>query len=61
MAELRPERTDLKPEGADLRSERASLKPERPDQGGEDRQTPCILQDLVPFEAVVQTADLSVS
>ena len=59
MAELRPERTDLKPEGADLRSERASLKPERPDQGGEDRQTPCVLQD--PFEAVVQTADLSVS
>ena len=54
-AELRPERTDLKPERADLRSERPNLKPERPDQGGEDRQTPCVLQDLV------QTADLSVS
>ena len=57
-AELRLERIDLKPERADSMSD---LKPKRPDRGGQDRQTPCVLQDLVPFEVVVQTANLSVS
>ena len=39
----------MKPERADWRS----------DQGGDDRQTPCVLQNLAPFEAVVLTDSFS--
>ena len=55
---LRPERPDLRPERPDLRPERPVLRPERldlrPDEGGMNKQTPCVLQDFVPFRATAQ-------
>ena len=48
---------------ADLRPERLDLRPEGPDEGGTDKQTneqtnkrksPCVLQDFVPFGAAAQ-------
>ena len=59
---LRPERLDLRPERPDLRSQRPDLRLEGPDGGGMNKQTderksPCVLQDIVPFGAAAQKAD----
>ena len=55
--DLRPDGPDFKPERPDLRLERPDLRPERPDGGGDgrtnertdERKSPCVLQDFVPF------------
>ena len=61
--DLRPERLDLRPERLDLGPERLDLRPERSDEGGTNRQmdermderkSPCVLQDFVPFGAAAQ-------
>ena len=66
--DLMPERPDLRPIRSYLRPEWPDLRPERPGQGGDgqtdgwtDRrmdgwanETPCVLQDFVPFGAAVQ-------
>ena len=58
---MRLERPHLRPERPDLRLERPDLKPERPDGGDghtngqtDERKSPCVLQDFVPFEAAAQ-------
>ena len=58
MRSERPERPDLRPERPDLRPERPDLRPERPDRGGDgqtdERKSPCVQQDFVPFGAAAQ-------
>ena len=58
LADLRPERADLRPERAYLRPERAVLRPgrgdERNDGWTDERKSPCVLQDFVPFGAAAQ-------
>ena len=51
------EKANLRPERADFRSERADFRPERAWGGGrmdgrtDERKSPCVLQDFVPFGA----------
>ena len=59
--DLRPERPDSRSQRPDLRSQRPDLRPERPDEGGgrtnkqtDERKSPCVLQDFVPFGAAAQ-------
>ena len=58
--DLRPERLDLRHERPDLRLQRPDLRPEGPDGGGRtnkqtnERKSPCVLQDFVPFGAAAQ-------
>ena len=55
--DLRPEKLDLRPERPDLRPERPDMRPEGSDRGGgtnarnDERKSPCVLQDFVPFGA----------
>ena len=62
-ADFRPLRTDFKHLRTDLRSERADFRSERADFEGRDgrtnkrtneRKSPCVLQDFVPFGAAAQ-------
>ena len=59
-ADSRPERADFRPERADFRPERADFRPERAWGGGQtdgrtdERKSPCVLQDFVPFGAAAQ-------
>ena len=62
-ADFRPERADSRPERADFRPEKVNFRPERADFGPErawgertdgrndERKSPCVLQDFVPFGA----------
>ena len=59
--DLRLERPDWGSERPDLRSQRPDLRPEEPDGGGrqtdkltDERKSPCVLQDFVPFRAAAQ-------
>ena len=56
--DMRPEQLDLRPERLDLGPERLDLRPEGPDEGEggtnertDERKSPCVLQDFVPFGA----------
>ena len=57
---LRPNRLDLRPERPDSRSQRPDLGLEGPNGGGrtnartDERKSPCVLQDFVPFGAAAQ-------
>ena len=63
-ADLRSERADFRPERADFRPERADIRPERAWGGADERtngrtderKSPCVLQDFVPFGAAAQKA-----
>ena len=66
--DLRPERLNLRPERLNLRPERLDLRPEGPDEGGDrrtdgqtdERKSPCVLQDFVPFGAAAQKLSIHV-
>ena len=58
--DLKPERLNLKPQRPGLRSQRPDLRPEGLGEGGtnkrtdgrtDERKSPCVLQDFVPFGA----------
>ena len=60
IAGLRLERADFRPERVDFRPERADFRPERAwgertdgwtDERNDERKSPCVLQDFVPFGA----------
>ena len=57
---LRPNRLDLRPERPDSRSQRPDLGLEGPNGGGrtnartDERKSPYVLQDFVPFGAAAQ-------
>ena len=65
LSGLKPALADSKPERADFRPERVNFRPERTDFRPEmawgewtdgridERKSPCVLQDLVPFGAAV--------
>ena len=64
--DLRPKRLDLRPERLDLRPKMLDLRQEGPDEWGggqtnertdrrtDERKSPCVLQDFVPFGAAAQ-------
>ena len=57
--DLRPERLILRPDRPDFRPERAELRPEGLNDGEtngwtDERKSPCVLQDFVPFRAAAQ-------
>ena len=56
-ADFRPKRVDFRPERADFRSERAwgdERTNGRTDERNDERKSPCVLQDFVPFGAAAQ-------
>ena len=59
---MRPERPDLRLERPDLRPERTDLGPEgggtnkQTNKQTDERKSPCVLQDFVPFQAATQKA-----
>ena len=57
--DFRSERVNFKPKRADSRPERADFRPERAwggqtDEWNDERKSPCVLQDFVPFRAAAQ-------
>ncbi|MEE3023188.1 MAG: hypothetical protein VX367_11410, partial [SAR324 cluster bacterium] len=47
-----PERANFRPERKDFRPERADSRPERAlGRQKDERKSPCVLQDIVPFGA----------
>ena len=54
-ADFRPERADFRPERADFRPERAwgmdGWTDGRTDAWNDERKSPCVLQNFVPFGA----------
>ena len=58
-ADSGPERAYKRPESADFRPERANFRPEgawggRTDGRTDERKSPCVLQDFLPFGAAAQ-------
>ena len=53
-ADFRPERVDIMPERVDFRLERAWGG--RTNERTDERKSPCVLQDIVPFGAAAQKA-----